>query len=320
MSRIKTLVGGALVVAATYCAVSVYILSASLQTRDVCPPGEGPPSDLPMEAVALASLADGTRLAGWLSAPKVDRAVILLHGIDADAWAGAQPDLARAYVDAGFQVLLFDLRAHGRSGGARITLGNLERGDIRAAVDLVLSRGIPPGRIGLHGTSYGAAMSLLAAADIPEVGAVVADSAFADIRDLIADEVERRTRVPGFLAGSLMRPGIEVAARILYGLDLAALAPENIVGRISPRPVLFIHGEQDRMIPVDHAARLKNRAENPAAELWTLPRSGHTEGVRSGPCNLEPSAGRTGFLERVVAFFDRALPERAVKATADASL
>jgi pimeloyl-ACP methyl ester carboxylesterase len=98
-----------------------------------------------MEALGFSSRGDGTRLSGWLIPAEADRAVILVHGVDSDAWSGAAPDLARAYRSAGFSVLLFDLRAHGRSGGLRITLGRREREDIGAAVDLLLHKGIPPG-------------------------------------------------------------------------------------------------------------------------------------------------------------------------------
>ena len=113
MSRKKTIAILAGAAAAGYCALSIYIVSASLKPKDVCPPSDGPPPDLKIEAVALNSRSDRTRLAGWLIPSTGERAVILVHGIDSDAWAGAALDLARAYADAGFDVLLFDLRAHG---------------------------------------------------------------------------------------------------------------------------------------------------------------------------------------------------------------
>jgi pimeloyl-ACP methyl ester carboxylesterase len=286
-----------------YSVLSTYVVSASLQPGRTCSSDGGPPLDLNAEAVTFSSRTDGIALAGWLVSTGRDRAVILIHGIDSDAWAGAAPDLAGAYAGAGFDVLLFDLRAHGRSGGERVGLGSLERGDLRAAVDLLIGRGVPPRRVSLHGTSYGAAMALIAAAEIPEVGAVIADSAFADARDLIAMEVGRRTHVPGTFAGSFLRPGIEGTARVLFGIDLGALAPERVVRRIAPRPLLIIHGERDPVIPPDHARRLAQHAGG-NAEVWILDEMGHTEGARSGPCNRVPSPGRQLFLDRVVAFMD----------------
>ena len=52
-------------------------------------------------------------------------------------------DIARAYVEAGFHVLVFDPRANGRSKGDHYGLGWLERRDVRGAVNLLLSRGFP---------------------------------------------------------------------------------------------------------------------------------------------------------------------------------
>ena len=135
------------------------------------------------EAIEFESNGGRISLRGWLLSSSGDRAIILVHGIDSHGWDGAQPDIARAYVDAGFHVLVFDLRGHGRSGGNRLGLGWHEREDIRGAVDVLLSRGFEPGKIGIHGTSYGAATALLSAAVIPEIGGVLADSAFADVRD-----------------------------------------------------------------------------------------------------------------------------------------
>jgi pimeloyl-ACP methyl ester carboxylesterase len=308
MARRKIVIAIAVTaVTVVYGAASVYIVSASLTPRIVCPPGEGP-EDVLTEVLSFTSRADGIQLAGWLLPAQGTRAVVLVHGIDADAWANGHLDVARAYLDAGFDVLLFDLRAHGRSQGVRISLGHLERGDIGAAVDLLLERGIPPGRIALHGTSYGAAMVLLAAAEIPQVGAVIADSAYADVRDLIAFEVGRRTRVPGFIAGTIMRPGIEGVAWMLYGLDLATLAPERVIARVASRPLLLIHGDRDRVIPLDHMTRLEQGAGTGAGvEHWVLEGLGHSEGVRSGRCNVDPSPRRAEFLSRVVSFLNDAM-------------
>ena len=153
-----------------------------------------------------------------------------------------------------------------------------ERRDVRAAVNLLLGRGFKPGTIGVHGTSYGAAVALLAAAAIPEIGAVVADSAFADMREVMDREIKKRTGLPTWLVRRL-RPGLAVVANLLYGLDFDVIPPERAVPSIAPRSILFIHGREDRTIPVGHAYRLKAASENPTDELWLLP-GGHTEGVR----------------------------------------
>ena len=207
-------------------------------------------------------------------------------------------------------VLVFDGRGRGRSGGDRLGLGWHERHDVRGAVNVLLKRGFEPGRIGVHGTSLGAATALLSAAVISEVGAVVADSAFADVRDFMDIEIERQTKIPALFTRLVLRPGIVFVAQAFYDLDLDAIPPERAVPHIAPRPILFIHGSQDKRIPVEHARRLKVASKNPADELWTHP-LGHTDGVRIGrippKCLGEPSPMREAYLRRVTEFFDCSL-------------
>lgn len=296
------------VLTAAYLGVSATVLSVSLAPRPVpdkyrTPLGEG----VAAEEVRFTSARDDVTLAGWLLPSTGKRVIVLVHGVDSHGWHGAQPDLARAYVSAGFHVLTFDLRGHGRSGGKRHGLGWDERADVRAAVDLLISRGFRPGSIGIHGTSYGAATALISAASIPELCAVVADSAFADVRELMSAQIEARSSTPPWLSRLLLRPGIEGLARVLYGLDLEEITPVRVVRNIAPRPLLFIHGERDRTIPVSHAHRLRAASKGPADQLWVLRGLDHTEGVRMGAKQRLPSPVRKQYLATVLEFFDRAL-------------
>ncbi len=310
MTRRLLIAAGALaLVAGLYLAVSYFVVSATLTTQRVAYKQTPADSGLPAEEVHFKSAVDRIRLVGWLLRSAGDRAIVLVHGLNCYGWSGSQPDVARAYVEAGFHVLVFDLRGHGRSGGDLLGLGWHERWDVRAAVDLLLGRGFKPGQIGIHGGSYGAATALLATPVIPEVGAVVADSAFADMRDIMERQIEERTGVPSWLT-QLFRPGIAFVAQLLYSLDFDAIPPERAVPQIAPRPILFIHGSEDRTIPVKHALRLKAASQNPADELWILRGLGHTEGMRrhgKGCVHGEPSPMREAYLKKVTAFFERSL-------------
>jgi hypothetical protein len=147
----------------------------------------------------------------------------------------------------------------------------LERGDVGAAVQVARQRGIAAGRIALWGQSYGGVSALLAAAHTPEVGAIIADSAFADVRMLMNQEMRSRTRV----SSPIFTPGVTAMGRLMYGLDLRKIAPVAFVPRIAPRPILFIHGAADTRIPVRHAELLKAASTNPLDELWVVPEAGH---------------------------------------------
>ena len=282
-----------LLVVAAYLAATAYL--ATQVTQAVREPVRGTPAavSLAYEPVELRSATDGVPIRGWLLPARGERAVILLHGLDHNRWdSDWHAELAPTLVRAGFDVLVFDLRAHGESGGDHVGLGWLERGDVRAGVDLLLARGIPPGRIGLHGTSYGASTALLAAAAIPEVGAVLADSGFADARDLLDQEIRRKTGLP-----PVFTPGITYFASAFYGLDLARIPPVLAVPALGQRPVLFVHGTADSRIPVDHALRLK-AAASPAGELWLVEGAEHV-GARG--------ARMAEYEQRMLRLFDAAL-------------
>jgi pimeloyl-ACP methyl ester carboxylesterase len=297
---------GLLIVAALYTLGCWLILSALItpERKHGPVPSAAALGVTEIHAVDLRSANGGIRLQGWLVPSSGDRAVILVHGIHSYAWDCQAPDLVRAYADAGFSVLLFDLRANGRSDGDHLGLGLTERGDVQAASDLLLERGFRPGHIGIHGTSYGAAVALFAAAHIDAIGAVVADSAFADVRDVIGGELERQTGLPAGLSSTLL-PGLRVLGLALYSLDLDLAVPERSIARIAPRPILLIHGARDSVIPHAHAKRLRAAAGS-NAELWTLP-GGHSQGLRLAPGCDKPAPTRDAFLAKVTGFFERNL-------------
>ncbi len=275
-----TLVGGAAGVLATlYFAASALITDRA--TRATRTPLIGSPADvnLHFETVTFRSAVDRVQLAGWYLPAGGQRAIILVHGIDQNRWAPWEntSDKVRLLVERGFDVLLFDLRGHGESAGERLGFGWLERNDVRGAVSFLRQRGIPAGRIGVLAHSYGAASALLAAAIAPEVGAVVADSAFADMRPLLDREIQLRGIPPIFARG------IAFVGSRRYGVNLDEIAPLRQVADIAPRPILFIHGTADARIPVENSHQLFAAARNPRGELWIVPDAGHVQAYARAP-------------------------------------
>ena len=234
--------------------------------------------------------ADGLQLQGWwIPAPGSDRAVVIMHGhggsMDWDVHR------APALHAAGLNVLLFDFRAHGRSQGRTITFGYLERWDVVGAVRFLQSRGIR--RIGLLGFSFGGIAAVLAAPLCPDIAAVVSDGGPARIKTALAEwGVERgiSRRVSAPLAW------LTVATTSLrLRANLFRYEPVRWVGRIAPRPILFIHGELDQYLPdFDDLVA----AAGPTAEVWRVPNAGHTK---------VSEVLHDEYPRRVIAFFERHL-------------
>ncbi len=251
---------------------------------------------LSYEDVSFPAARDGVTLRGWyVKAGNSDRCVIMVHG---DGYHRADPtigllEIAKGLTEHGYNVLMFDLRGHGESGEGRLTGGYYERRDVLGAIAYVRGRGVLPQHIGVLGFSMGAAASLLAAAEDKELPALVTDSCWADIMDLIKSEVARRPYMPRFLTPVI--PGI---AKIVYGVNVEEAQPLQAVTKIAPRPIFFIHGEADRKIPVDNARRLYQANNNHNNALWIVPKAKHARAYKAQP---------EEYITKVTAFFDRTL-------------
>ncbi len=211
---------------------------------------------------------DGLKLRGvWIPAAGSDKAVVILHGLK----GSYDFDLYRAPAlhQAGFNVLLFDFRGHGRSEGNRITFGYYERRDMLGAVDFLSQQGMQ--HIGLLGFSYGGIVSMVFAAEYPGVQAIITDGGPARIRTSIAARgVE--LGFPLWLS-RLFAWLIITFTSLRLGANLFQYEPVRKVGKISPRPILFIHGDHDQYLPDFDA--LYAAARQPK-KLWRLPDAGHT--------------------------------------------
>jgi uncharacterized protein len=245
---------------------------------------EAQPSDfgLQYEDVSFSPRGDRLTLRGWLlpGSPATPY-LIFVHGIGDQRTGNKALDLASRLVHQdGYNVLVFDLRAQGTSDGNFVSAGQFERNDVLGAFDFLVSRGVVPDRIALIGRSYGAAIALMAASLEPGITAVVADSPFADVKDRIAREAARKTRMPEGIV-RIFVPMAGTLAKYIYGIHFSELRPEQAVAQLR-YPILVIHGEADDRVPVGEGRRVYAAA--PAgSRLWTLPGVGHGQAFRTHP-------------------------------------
>lgn len=232
------------------------------------------------EAVTFPSRVDRLNIAGWyLPKPGATRAIILVHGRDAskqNAISGKLPQLAAELHGAGLAVLMIDLRGHGESAGKHYTFGVHERRDVLGAVDFLLENGFEAGQIAALGISLGGAAVIGAAAEDTAIGALIAESTFADIYTLIQPRWKAESGLP-----FLFLPGVFWMWRVLMGFDLRTVKPVEELVRVPPRPVLILHAWTDETVDVQHAYALKNAV--PEAELVIFDHCEHAELYRDQP-------------------------------------
>ena len=195
-------------------------------------------------------------------------AVVILHGIPQSKPTPGDPGylpMARDFAAAGFLTVLLSFRGCGESEGNFSILGWAE--DLESLINWLAKKYSPAG-IGLLGFSGGGAIAIYTAAHDPRISAVVAASSPANLNALAAD-AKVEAWLENFRAIGLIRdPGFPASAPDWLD-EFETVKPVSWVERISPRPMLIIHGDQDTIVPVAHAWELFDKAREPK-ELFLI--------------------------------------------------
>jgi uncharacterized protein len=179
--------------------------------------------------------------------------------------------IAEFLYDAGFSVLTYNSRARATSGGQYVTLGALEQQDVVSLVNYAIGRrDVDASRIGILGISMGGASAILAAAKDKRIRAVVDDSGFSDAPGVIAASFEHFIHLPAFPFAPITVGIADFRANI----DVSRVRPMDVIGKISPRPLLIIHEAGDSIVPADNSLRNFAAARQPK-EMWLVPGAGH---------------------------------------------
>jgi fermentation-respiration switch protein FrsA (DUF1100 family) len=221
--------------------------------------------------------SDGVSLRGWyVPAPggKSPRGVVVVsHGYYGNR-ATMIPYLRFLHQD-GYAAVVYDFRAHGWSGGRMATFGCHEPLDLLAALDWVRERrelrDLP---LALLGESMGASVSLMVAAEVPEVRCVVADSPYARFDSA----VEGRLKIALGPVAPVVTPRARRVGERMLGVKCEEIAPIEAIARIAPRPVFLIHGLKDRLIIPENSRRIRDAAPGNAT-LWEVPSAAHVMSV-----------------------------------------
>ena len=230
------------------------------------------PTDLGLEAEDVTlSARDGRHLRAWFlpASPTGSGSgpgVVVLHG-----WGSSASDLLPAapeLVAAGLSTLVLDARGHGRSDEVDFMSMPRFAEDLEVAVAWLRRQPhVDAARVGVIGHSVGAGACLLAAANDPRIGAVVAISAMAHPAELIRSSRGLRPAPP------------RLADRVLHTIERTighpfdSFAPVRTIARIDA-PTVIVHGTRDRTVPPRDAARLVDAAAA-RARLRLIPGAGH---------------------------------------------
>lgn len=186
-------------------------------------------------------------------------------------------------VNHGYDVLIFDYQGYGDSEGRSTPRRTIDDGQAAVQFAVDLNRN-PNGGVVLFGQSLGGAIAIPVMAKEPTVKGAVIESAFYSYRSIACDVVKR-----------------SAWTWILYPVYPWMLPtrydPVRYLDKIPPRPIFFIHGTADRIVPSKMSEILFAKAKEPKS-LWIIDGGDHIGGRRKEGDNYE---------KRVADFFDAAL-------------
>ena len=198
--------------------------------------------------------SDGTRLHGWFFSHKNQEEVatiVYFHGnggnISNVGWVG------QWFVKRGFNILLFDYRGYGASGGAAGSEAGLYADGDAAVAFVINEKGARPQDIVLYGQSLGTAV-VADVASRREVGAVILESGFSSASSVASEALPWLPRWLHFLSRNRFESARKLAT--------------------VKAPILIAHGDTDPIIPATEA-RLLFAAANEPKLLLILPSGGH---------------------------------------------
>ena len=203
-----------------------------------------------MAAVSLRT-GDGLDLLAWWKPPADGAAPVLAFFHGNAGHIGYRGAKLRPYLDRGWGVLLPAWRGYSGNPGSPSEDGLYADG--RAALAFLAARGIDGDRVVLYGESLGAAIAIQMATET-KVAAVVLEAPFSSVADIGA------RMFPYLPVRLLARDRFENAAKI------AAVGA----------PVLVLHGEADKTVPVAHGRRVFAAAAEPKSARFVAA-AGHND-------------------------------------------
>ena len=229
------------------------------------------PADYGLRSDSLAIEVDsGLILRGYFihaNVPKPKATIILLHGIG--GFKEGNLTFSKILADNGYNTILYDQRAHGKSDGKYCTFGFYEKKDVSKFIDVANLKyaNLP---VGIHGASLGGAVALQALAYDKRLQFGIIESTFNTLEDVVIE----------YGRGYFKFRSRWLAQRILSkAADIAQFKPFDVKPVESctqiEQPILMVHGDCDEKIPLDFNKLNFEALKSQNKEFYTVCGAGH---------------------------------------------
>ena len=221
---------------------------------------------------------DGLRLAAEsvMAEEESHKWAIVIHG-----YSGRHDymwNYGKVFYEAGYNILLPDMRGHGASDGDYIGMGWPDRKDVLKWINLVIERD-PQAEIILHGVSMGGGTVMMTSGeDLPSnVKAIVEDCGYTSVWDIFSDEMKALFNLPDFPL--LHTANIICKLRAGYTFTEASAIKQVAKAKV---PMLFLHGGEDNFVHTDMIYKVYE-ACNTKKDMMVIPNAGHGEAYYYDP-------------------------------------
>lgn len=204
----------------------------------------------------------GYMIKGWfVKGTDKKRVIIISHGVTQNKLNSIK--YMKLFLERDWNVLLYDHRRHGETGGKTTSYGHYEKFDLESVVSWVKEKLGDDSTIGIHGESMGAVTTLLYAGMI-EDGAnfYIVDCPFSDFEAQLKYLLKVDYKVPA----PLVLPFANVFLKLRDGYSIKDVSPVSVIQNIK-NPVLFIHSAKDDYILPEMTMELYKMKEGPKQML-----------------------------------------------------
>lgn len=234
---------------------------------------------------------DGTKLVGnyWKADKPTTKTVLVVHGFGVDHVAMAP--YGTLFHKMGYNVLLPDNRAAGKSGGKYIGYGYLEAKDMRQWIQKIIKHNGQQSEIVVMGASLGGATTMtLSGMNTPtQVKAFIEDAGYSSTYAELFHEAQDMYHLPYLVAWPLIHV-VSIYAKILAGYSIGQATPTDYLAK-NHKPMLFIHGGNDTFVPTAFLNQNYNATKG-IREKYKVPGAAHVQSYATNPTKYQAKVAK----------------------------
>ncbi len=241
---------------------------------------------LQKETVAIKS-DHGYDLHGlWIPNQDSDKTIVFCHGITWNLIGAIK--YTEIFWNMGFNLLIYDHRKHGKSGGKSTTYGLFEKDDLKAWLDWIELKKGKGTYIATHGESLGAATVLQHLGIDSRVKFCVADCPYSDLKEILRYTLQMEHH----LKKLPILPVANLFTKLRAGLSINEVSPIETIRKVQT-PIFWIHGTEDRKVPSQMSVDMYEAKTQGIKKLWLVTGARH-----ASACVMD----RQGYTEQIEAF------------------